>query len=371
MKFTVHRDQLRKALVSVSYAINAKSVMPVLSNVLITARDANTITLAATNLEVGITCHVPATVERMGEITIPSKLSVDLINNLPSEPVHFEVDAHAISIKCNRFDNTLMGMSALEYPDLPKFSGAALQLPRSFIDAIAHVITAAAIDDSRPVLTAVRTLISADNIELVCADGFRLAQTKISLPLGDAAPEPMELLIPAKTMADVLRIMNNVNDESIGMYVSDNKSQVAFVSGQFEIVSRLIEGKFPDVARVIPNEFQSEFVFQVNDLQRAAKIASLINTTAGVKIMLNDTNMAVISNGNAVGTAHAIVDGQHTGITHEISLNVKYLQDALAALENAGAKEVIFKSNSNTAPAILQPVQNRNYKYVVMPIMVR
>lgn len=367
MKFTVHRDNLRKALTNVSRAIPGKTSMPVLANIHCSVVSDAMIAFAATNLEVGITCFIPATVQQAGEITIPGKISVDLINNLPSEAVHVSVDATTINMKCGRFDNTLMGLGASDFPTLPSVDAAPIELPRTFIDAIDHVLSAAAADDSRPVLTAIRIVIEGNTVQMASADGFRLAQTTVQIP--DAAPERIEVLIPAKTMGEVLNIMGGQSDETIKMRV--NSTSVVFVSSQFQIISRVVDGKYPDIARVIPTEFQSQFVFDIDEMRRAAKIASLLDSKAGVKLMISERSIALLSRGNDLGTAHGTIDGVHDGIDHDITLNVKYLQDALTALQAAGGNKAVLKTNSNQSPAIFQPVDNRDYLHVVMPLMVR
>jgi len=366
MKFVVHRDNLRKAISMVGHAIPSKTSLPVLANILVQSDGDTRLRVAATNLELGITCWIPATITERGQITVPGKLGGDLVNNLPSEPIHVNVDATSIRMQCGKFDNTIMGLSAEDFPTLPKITHPSITLPRAFVDAIDHVIVAAATDDSRPVLTAVRIVVNEHSVELVCADGFRLARTTFTLSEPAA---PTEILVPARTMAEVLRIMGNA--ESITMAISPNNNQVAFISEDVEIVSRVIEGKYPDVARVIPTEFQSQFVFEIDELRRASKVAALMNPASGVKLMITPMHIALISSGQSIGTGQALIGGVHEGAPHDINLNVKYLQDALNAVQSAGGTQAVLRTTSSTAPAILQAVGNTNYVHVVMPMMVR
>lgn len=373
MKFSVQRDAFRKALLAVNKAISGKSTLPILSNIHVRTLNHHTIEVSATNLELGIVCFVPATVTEEGSITFPGKISVDLVNNLPSDLITVSVSGTSILWQCQSFKNELMGLPSDDFPPLPVAENKPIALKKSFIYAIEHVVKAAALDDSRPVLTALRLTIKDGQAEMVCADGFRLARTSLNVTNEnedeDAPPLEVEVLIPAKTMQEVFNIMQNLETDYLLLYI-DNAA-VHFVGDNVKIVSRLIEGKYPDVQRVIPTEFQSEFVFNIDEMRKAAKIASLVTTNSGVKLTITETHIALTSQGASVGTTQAMISGVHKGTGHTINLNIKYFQDALEAVQSAGVKFAILKTISDQSPAIFKAVDNEQYLHVVMPLMVR
>src|SRR5258707_2504478 len=246
MKITCKQQDLNRGLSAVSHAVSNRSTLPILANILL-ATDQGRLKLSATNLEIGINCWVDAEVVEEGTTTVPARLITDFVNSLPAAPVELSLpeDSHTISVKSLRSSSNIKGMDAAELPQIPSNEGGE---PPVLLDAvllkemIAEVAFAAADDDSRPVLTGVLVQVGDEKITFAAADAFRLAVRVAELP-GDGHPRG-DILIPARTLTELARILPG--EGPVEMIVTPNRSQVLFHTASLDLVSRLIEGAFPN-----------------------------------------------------------------------------------------------------------------------------
>lgn len=377
MKVICKQQDLNRGLSAVSHAVSNRSTLPILANILL-ATDHGRLKLSATNLEIGINCWVEAEIVEEGTTTVPAKLITDFVNSLPVASVEITVpeDGHTMSVKSLRSNANIKGMDAAEFPQIPSNEGGE---PPVMLDAvllkemIAEVAFAAADDDSRPVLTGVLVQVSDEKITFAAADAFRLAVRVADLP-GDGHPRG-DILIPARTLTELARILPA--EGPVEMIVTPNRSQVLFHTPSLDLVSRLIEGAFPNFRAIIPKESTTHAVVETKEFSAAVRSASLFardsSNIARVKVNPTgedgqETGVITIEAtaedlGDNVSTVNATVDGPEL----QIIFNVKYLADVLASI---GTPEVSLEASSATKPGVLKPIGSNDCTYVIMPMHV-
>jgi DNA polymerase III subunit beta len=377
MKLTCLQENLKRGLSIVSHAVAGKSTLPVLSNILL-ATDNGRLKLAATNLELGITCWIGSKVDREGAVTIPAKLLSDLVGSLPNDRITLELDSTSQSVKlmCARYENNINGIDADEFPALPTLEERepnavfACDVLREAIDQIAF---AAATDDSRPVLTGVLLRLRDGHATLASADGFRLAQRII--PLTTPVNEPVELIIPARALIELARIIAG-SESNVAMTITPGGGQVLFHTEDIDLVTRVIDGKYPDIERVIPQQYTTRTLVDTSELAKAIKVASLFaNASASIVRLtiepggdLAPGRINISANAAEVGNNSSIVDGMVHGEGNKIALNVRFLQEAINAIKTA---QIAIETQTEQQPAVFRPVGVDGYIHIVMPMMVR
>jgi DNA polymerase III subunit beta len=375
VKITCKQQDLSRGLSAVSHAVSSRSTLPILSNILL-ATDQGRLKLAATNLEIGINCWVDAQIHEEGTTTVPAKLLTDFVSSLPPAPVDISVpeDSNILNVKSLGSNANIKGMDASEFPLIPSAEGGE---PPVLLDAvllkemIAEVAFAAADDDSRPVFTGVLVQVSEEKITFAAADAFRLAVRIAPLP-GIDHPSG-DILIPARTLTELARILPA--EGPVEMIVTPNRSQVLFHTPQLDLVSRLIDGTFPNYRQIIPKEHATRAVVETKqfaeDVKRAALFARDSSNITRVKINpgendgLEPGSVTIEATAEDLGdntsTMNAAVDGPEL----QIIFNVKYLADVLAVI---GTPEVALEANGPTKPGVIKPVGASDYTYVIMPM---
>lgn len=377
MKLTCLQENLKRGLATVSHAVAGKSTLPVLSNVLL-ATDGGRLKLAATNLDVSITHWIGAQVQEEGAITVPAKLLSDVVGSLPNDRVTLTLDprTQTVKVECARFTNNIKGIEADEFPSIPTISDREPTVslaPTVLREAIDQVAFAAASDDSRPVLAGVLVRMRDNRATFAAADGFRLATRVVQLPEPVAAPQ--EFIIPARSLVELSRIAVD-SEGNIAMTVTPSASHVLFHSDNTELVSRLLDGKFPDFERIIPSQYLTRTVLDTAELAKAVKLASYFASSSQNVVKLTIESGGELGPGRVVISANAAEVGDNTGeidgMVHgeggPIALNVKYLSDALAAIKTA---QVALETQTAQSPGVFKPVGQEGYIHIVMPMSIR
>jgi DNA polymerase III subunit beta len=377
MKLSCLQENLKKGLSIASHAVAGKSTLPVLSNVLL-ATDGGRLKIAATNLEIGLTCWIGGKIDEEGAVTLPAKLLSDVIGSLPNDRVNLVLDTRtqSVNLTCARFETNIKGIEADEFPVIPTVAERAPSAtfpPDLLREAIDQIAFAAATDDTRPVLTGVLVRVRGTRATFAAADGFRLAQRAIELP--EPAAEPVELIIPARALQELSRIIGDVEGQ-VEMTVTPGGGQVLFHTESIDLVSRLIEGKFPDIERVIPANFKTRTVLETQDLAKAVKLASYFaNASSNIVRLqmesggeLGPGKLTISANAAEVGDNKGSIDGMVHGEGGQIALNVKFLAEALNAIKTP---QVALETQTAQNPAVFKPVGADGYVHIVMPMTVR
>jgi DNA polymerase-3 subunit beta len=373
MKVTVLQENLTRGLSIVSRAVSPRSTLPVLANVLI-ATDEGRLRLSATNLEMGITCWIPARIEQEGSTTAPARTFGDLINTLPGDQVKLILDAQTQSLhgQGGSSNNDIKCIDAQEFPPLPvpDMEGAIQLNVVDFKEMIHQVAFAASTDEARPVLMGVLMLVEKDKVTMAAADGFRLSVRKATL--SSPAPNPFSAIIPARALSELARIASD-GEEMIYMVTPKGRGQVVFRVKDVELVSQLIDGAFPDYQQIIPRSYKSRTLVSTASLLKACKQAEIF-AREGSNVARLDIKA---SNGATAGEVEMSATSEETGKNETIveatvdgggvliAFNVKFLREVLEIIKSPN---VALETSASNAPGVIRPVGDDDFLHVIMPM---
>ena len=370
MNVSVMQENLARGLGIVGRAVSSRATLPVLANVLLKTESAG-VKLTATNLEIGINCWVPGKVEEEGEITVPAKLLADLVSSLPNQRIDLQFSAkdRTLKVTSGGSRSSIKGIEADEFPvvaaigDTPATSADS----RALRDALAEVVFAAASDESRPILTGVLTRLAGETMTLAAADNYRIAVRTLTLTK-PVTPE-MTIVVPARSYAELMRILPDA-EEAIEITVTPNKSQVLFHVAGIDLVSRLVEGQFPNYEPVIPTAHTSRAVLDRESFLAGARRASIFARDSAniVKIELGGEagdGVAITAHAADVGDAADALEATLEGQSTTIAFNARYLVDVLS---NLGAEEAALELSGPLAPGVIRGIGKDDYVHVIMPV---
>lgn len=361
MKLQVTQENLNKALGSVARIANTRNALPILGNVLLKVVD-NRLSVAATNLDIAITHYIGSKVSKEGSITVPARLMQDFISSLPSGVIELELEDHKLHISSGQYKSTINGVAADDFPVMPAITdGDSFDIPSNTLKkGLQQVVFAASTDEARPVLTGVFFHTHDNNLYIAATDSYRLAEKRLAKQKGDVS-----LLVPSGAMQDMLRLLSD-GDEPVK--VTYDEQQVLFNVGEVELVSRLIDGTYPEYRKLIPSEFAVNSTLSKDDFANITKVSSLFaRESAGsvtIKVDESEKQVSINSIASQLGENTAAASAEVTG-DGEVTLNSRYLLDALHAF---GGEKVSFQFNGKLDPSLLTDPSAKDYKHVVMPL---
>lgn len=372
MKVTVLQENLARGLNVVSRAVSPRSTLPVLANVLI-ATDEGRLRLSATNLEMGITCWIPARIEQDGSTTVPSRTFSDLINTLPGEQVQLSLHSQTqnLHVQSGASSNDIKCIDAQEFPPLPvpDMEGAIQLNVVDFKEMIRQVAFAASTDEARPVLMGVLMLVDKDKVTMAAADGFRLSVRKAIL--SSPAQHPFNAVIPARALSELARVAGD-GEEMIYMVAPKGRGQVVFRVKDVELVTQLIDGAFPDYQQIIPRGYKSRTLVSTASLLKACKQAEIF-AREGSNVARLDIKSAnggsgeveISATSEETGKNETIVEATVDGSGVLIAFNVKFLREALEVIKSPN---VALETSAANAPGVVRPVGDEDFLHVIMPM---
>ena len=372
MKVTVLQENLARGLNTVSRAVSPRSTLPVLANVLI-ASDEGRLRLSATNLEMGITCWIPARIEQEGSTTVPARTFGDLINTLPGDQLKLVLDTQtqSLHVQGGASNNDIKCIDAQEFPPMPvpDMAGAIQLNVVDFKEMIHQVAFAASTDEARPVLMGVLIVVDKDKVTMAAADGFRLSVRKATL--SSPAPHPLNAIIPARALSELARIAGD-GDEMIHMVVPKGRGQVVFRIKDVELVSQLIDGAFPDYQQIIPRHYKSRTLVSTASLLKACRQAEIF-AREGSNVARLDIKSANGGSGEVeisavseeTGKNETIVEATVDGSGVLIAFNVKFLREVLEVIKSPN---VALETAAANAPGVVRPVGDEDFLHVIMPM---
>ncbi len=376
MKVSCLQENLAKGLSIVGRSIATRSTLPVLANILITTEESDRVKLSASNLEMGINCWIGAKVEEAGAITIPARLLNDFVNSLPPERIDFVLDqeTETVNLTCANFGANLRGIAAQEFPAVPTLDAGDDIIrvdPVALKSAINQVCFAAASDESRPILTGILMEFETETLIMSGADGYRFSRKTI--PLAHPIEEKVEVVVPARALAEVARIIGD-QEEPVQIAVTSGQNQILVHLNEINLVSQLLEGRFPDLKQVIPQEHNTRTVVDRRSFLNAAKISHLfakdaanivkVDVTSGQdeldggRVVLAATSQEL---GDNISELPASVKGEEV----EIAFNAKYLMDVLGVLDSP---QVVLETTASASPGVLHPIDDESFTHVIMPM---
>ena len=364
MKFSILQQDLLPILSSVSRSVGIHSTLPVLSNILILAEDKK-LKISATNLEIGIIKNVSAEVFEEGDITIPAKTILEVVQSLGTVKIDFESSGEVLNITSGKFKASINGIGANEFPVIPLPEGKEFSFKKEVFLSCSQILFASAADEGRPILTGILTQASGGKLDFVATDGFRLAHKEVKIE----NLSEFKCLIPRRTFEEVLRIVGEDlgQDSDIEIYTIPSQNQIIFKIGQTIISSRLIEGIFPTWEKIIPSEFKARAVLGREDLVSASKLASVFarNEANTVTFNTQKDRFIITSSAKELGSQTNEVEAQIEGEELEIAYNAKFLLDVLSALNTT---QLIMEFSGPISPTLIKPVGIEGLEYIIMPV---
>jgi DNA polymerase-3 subunit beta len=365
MQFTVLQENFQKGLALVGRAVNTRSPLPVLANILIKT-DKGRIKVTSSDLQITISSWIGAKVDQPGEITVPAKILIDFVNQLSDEKIELILDGSNLKVTTDKAKATLTTIPASEFPnlELPE-DGDKLTIKSSeLVKAISQVQFASAVDESRPVLTGIYLKAEGETLVIACTDGYRMAEYKLKLSVN--VPTEVKCVIPAKAFSDIVKSFAP-KSENIELIINTDKNAVVVRAEDSEAQLRMIEGQYPDYEAVLPKEFTSEVHVSKTELLNAIKLTSIFARDIGnsVKLSANENGIEAKSQPSETGSNLSKINGELEGDPIEITFNAKYLLDFLSNIDET---EIIFKASDPLKPGLFNIKDQDNYFFLAMPM---
>lgn len=361
MKVQVTQENLNRALNSVSRVANGRGTLPILANVLIKTTN-NRVSLSATNLDIAITHYIGAKVGEEGSITVPARLMQDFVASLPDGVIELDLDGSKLHVSTNQYNSVVNGIVADDFPVMPAITDGKTWSIKSDVlkKSLQQVVFAASGDETRPVLTGVLMQSVGGKLYMAATDSYRLAEKHIG-----KGQEATQLLVPASALHDLLRILP---DEAVDVTITHDDLQILFSVADVELVTRLVDGKYPDYRKLIPEHFATQATLKRADFVNITKVSSLFarESAGSVTIEVDEAKqeVSIRSVASQLGENTATATAKVTG-TGSITLNSRYLMDGLGAL---GGNEVVFGFNGKLEPTLLHDAASKDYQHVIMPL---
>ncbi len=361
MKLQVTQENLNRALNSVAKVANSRGTLPILANVLIKTSK-NRLSLSATNLDIAITHYIGAKVSEEGSITVPARLMQDFVSSLPQEIIELELDGNKLHVSTEQYKSVVNGIVADDFPVMPAMTdGVIWKLDGSlFKKGLQQVVFAASNDETRPVLTGVLLKTSDNMLAMAATDSYRLAEKKLG-----KVSQDIQLLIPATALQDLLRVLGDGEDE---VKIKHDEQQVLFQVGDIELVTRQVDGNYPDYQKLIPSTFATSASIKRADLTNVTKVSSLFarESAGSVTIEINEEKqqLSIRSVASQLGENTSTADVKAKG-SGSITLNSRYLLDALNVMNG---ENVEFSFNGKLDPTMLVDSTSSDYRHIIMPL---
>jgi len=373
MKLIILQNILKEGLILTSRISPKTFSLPILSNVLIKS-EKNFLTLEATDLEIGIRWKALAKIETEGNITIPSKIFFNFVNLLPEKPIFLETKDNILSLKCENYQTEIKGQSAEDFPIIPQpiTENPIIFNSQVISQVLSQVVDIPSLSSARPEISGIYFSFEKDLIKIVATDSFRLGEKKFFQEKAKILPQPFSFILPQKAAREIINIFGE-KEEELKLHYSPN--QVLFeipIAGtsqpKIQLVSRLIEGGYPDYQAIIPKKYQTRVTLSKNEFLNQAKMASLFGGKINeirFKIDSKEGKIEIFSQNPEFGQYQSFLSGKIEGESLKVSFNWRFLIDGLL---NIKTPEIIFELNGEEGPGLLRPVGDDSYLYILMPI---
>jgi len=379
MKVSCNQTSLAQQLSIIGRLVSSKPGLPILANVLLETEDSK-LKMTATDLEIGVHTWIGAEIKGEGKITIPARTFAEFVNSLPPEGVTLDLENQTLKVTTVNNSAQFNTLPPDDFPSVPGIDDGDILMTVPAHDlqvAINRVAFAAATDDSRPVLTGMKVEAEGTTLTLIAVDGFRLSRQ--ILELDKSVKEKTDLLIPAKAMQELSRIISDTSDEGskkkndvVEMYVLKDKNQVAFRYNEVDLVSRLIDGQFPEYKQIIPTGYQTKVEMETDQLQNAVRIVNIFaRSTIGNKAIMEfnpeDSTVKVSASLAEVGQNESSFEAKVDGESLSIGFSGKFLTDMLSSIDG---DTMIFEGSNPTAPGVFKSKGDDNYLHIIMPMRI-
>lgn len=363
MRISIKRESLLCGIQAVIGAVTQKNALPILSNILLEA-GSNDIKITATDLDIGITATIQAAVEEKGAVTVLAKRFGDIVKELPDSEIEITAKKNnTIVIKTETTVFKILTTPKDEFPQLPQpnTTEEVILDQKELKEMLLATTFAISKDETRYVLNGICCVVAKKNIRLVATDGRRLAI--VNKKQETNTQEEKKYIIPAKTAQELLKNLNDTQQVKILF----SKNQVTFYLNNLHIVSRLIEGEFPDYKQAIPKEAENRLVIERNRLIPAIKRAGLLTTpeSQAIKLHLTKNRLIISKTTPEIGEAKEEIEVKYTGNELLIGFNPTYLLEVLRSID----QEVVeIELTGPEKPGVIRI--SDTYIYIVLPMQI-
>lgn len=363
MNIQITQQNLHKALSIMSRVASSKTELPILANVLVTATTSG-VEFAATNLEIAVVHKASAKVAHDGQVAIPARLFYEFVSQLPKDKtVDLVLEKNKLRVSAGGYSSHIQGTNVDDFPALPEISSSnRFEVNNTTLQAtITKTILATSHDETRPILGGVYVHTYKKTLYFTATDGYRLAEAQVS-----GADIEADCVVPAQALQEALKMSQDAETDTSELFFDDG--QFAIQSGDTQLVSRLIEGSYPEYRKLIPENSDVHLTIAKDELQTAAKLAGLFARESGGSITITtsseDQTVTIASVASQVGENSSVIKSKVSS-DGSVVLNVRYLNDALGCFDD---KEVSLRFAGSIAPCVLTAEKDTSYQHIVMPL---
>ena len=364
MKVICTQENLKAGLVIVGRIISSSNTLPILNNLLLKTEN-GTLKISSTNLEIAIITNTRCKTEEEGAVTVISKTFSDLINSLPNQNIILEGKENELFIETDNHHNKIKTLPPEEFPIIPSVeNGTTLVLnSQDLKQAVDQVFFAASTNQTQPEISGVLFAWDDKGLRIVATDRYRLAEKK--MVLAQKPPSSQEVIVPQRTIAELSRIIGNQKG-NVEMVFSQNQCSINF--NETQIISRLVDGQYPDYQQIIPTSFSTNLATEKTSLINALRTVSVFsqnNNSVKAQILPVKQQLVLTAESSDLGKSQVELAAKAEGGEVSLILNYHYLLDALSSIDS---KNVIIKTIDDSSPCLLVPEETNDYTYLVMPI---
>ena len=371
MKIEILKENLKTGIAVVEKVIGKNISLPILDNVLMVSKD-SFLNLISTDLETVIKFWVLTKVIKEGKLVIPAKLLSNFVSFLPNEKITLEEKSQDLLIECENLKTQIRGYNPEDFPIIPEFKDIEyLEVDnKNFCQSLSQIIDIPANSQARPEISGIYFSFSKNNLKIVATDSFRLAEKNITLE--KSVKKEYSFILPQRPAKEVVNILGS-KDGSLKIYFSNNQVMFEFPMKeashpQVQIISRLIEGEYPNYQEIIPNKFKTNFIIKRDDFLNQIKTASLFSgrvNEVSVSVKDDKKGVEIFAKNPDIGENTSNITAKVDGEPIKVSFNYRFLMEGLLHMKSS---EVIFEISKEEGPCIIKPVGDFSYIYVVMPI---
>jgi DNA polymerase-3 subunit beta len=360
MKITVNQKNLKQAVAITEKIVSRNASLPILSNILIKTENGR-VRLSATNLEIGTHVFIGAKITEVGEVAVPARIFSDFVSAVASEKINLSTKNNTLSIVSDEFKTQILGFDPKDFPIIPKLKAEPLVMLNAaeLKQSLLSVMDSVALSETRPELAGVYIGIKNNIATFASTDGFRLSEVSIQAK----NRESFSVILPRTTVTELIRVCSDVEGD---ITIRSEDNQLSFSSEDIELVSRVVDGTYPDYQKVIPEQSISKALVKKEDLEKNIRLAGLFSsTTSEVKISCTGDILTISAKNADKGEIETTISAMLKNDPFEISLNYRYILDAL---KNIPTSDAIIEFTGPNSPFIIRPSTDKKATYLVMPL---
>lgn len=360
MKIIINQKNFKKSLNTVEKVVSRNPSLPILNNVLMKTENGR-LKLSATNLEIGINCFMGAKIEEPGEIAIPARILSDFINNLEDDRLTLVTKNNTLNVSSDKYKTQILGFDTKEFPIIPRVKeNLAAVIPVGLLkNALISTFDSVSLSEARPELAGVYAGFNEKNITFASTDSFRLTEKIINLK----PKTTISFILPRNTAAELIRVIGDTT-EDVSVYTKDN--QISFIGSDFELISRLVDGNYPDYKKVIPEKFISKVLVGKEDFEKNTRLAGLFSSNVSdIKLSCLEDKIILNSKNSDKGEIQVSIESLLKNEPFDISLNYQYLLDGIKKMNT---DKVLIEFTGVGSPLVLRPADDKkDLTYLIMP----